>query len=297
MKKSFSYVTSFFVSVLLVFSLTAAVLCLTAKRTAAESCLIRLTEDKNISGLVYGELERYFMDKSHTTDIPAEIYMNAIDEEYISSIVNSKISGGFSILDDTDYTVPDFTNSKMENKLNKYFSEYAQNIGYEKDEKYEKKLSSAISDAYSIIGEYCDVFKFGAMGKHGVLSKVSPLYTRLGLFLALSAAASVIFAALLTLINVKSISASLYWIGASALVSGILGAVPCGYLLASNYFSSFTIKQAQIYTAYTGMMNLITQNLLTAFIITAISGVVCLAIYAVIFHNKNNSILTESTAE
>lgn len=297
MKRSFSYVTSFFVSALLVFSLAATVLCLTAKTTAAESRLIRLTDDKNISGLVHDELERYFMDKSHTTGIPADVYMNAIDDDYISSIVSSKISGGFAMLDGDDYTAPDFTNSKMENKLNKYFSEYAQNIGYEKDEKYEKKLSKAISDAYSIIGEYCDVFKFGAMGKHGVLNKVSPLYTRLELFLALSAAAAVIFAALLTLVNVKSISASLYWIGSSALVAGILGAVPCGYLLASDYFSSFTIKQAQIYTAYTGMMNLVTQNLLTAFIITAVSGVVCLAIYAVICHIRNSSILTESTAE
>lgn len=297
MKRPFSYVTSFFVSVLLVFSLTAAVLCLTAKRTASESCLIRLTEDKNISGLVYDELERYFMDKSHTADIPADVYMNAIDEDYISSIISSKISGGFAALNGDDYTAPDFTNSKMENKLTRYFSEYAQSIGYEKDEKYEKKLSKAISDAYSIIGEYCDVFKFGAMGKHGVLNKVSPLYTRLGLFLTLSAAAAVIFAALLTLINVKSISASLYWIGASALVSGILGAVPCGYLLASDYFSSFTIKQAQIYTAYTGMMNLVTQDLLTAFIITAVSGAVCLTVYTVICRIRKNSILTESTAE
>lgn len=297
MKGSFSYVTSFFVSVLLVFSLAATVLCLTAKRTATESCLIRLTNDKNVSGLVYDELERYFLDKSHTTDIPADVYMNAIDDDYITSIINSKISGGFATLNGDDYTVPDFTNGKMENKLNKYFSEYAQNIGYEKDEKYEKKLNKAISDAYSIIGEYCDVFKFGAMGKHGVLNKVSPIYTRLELFLAFSAAAAVIFAALLMLINVKSISASLYWIGTSALVSGILGAVPCGYLLASDYFSSFTIKQAQIYTAYTGMMNLVTQDLLTAFIITAVSGAVCLTVYAVICHIKNNSILTESTAE
>lgn len=297
MKRPFSYVTSFFVSVLLVFSLTAAVLCLTAKRTASESCLIRLTEDKNISGLVYDELERYFMDKSHTADIPADVYMNAIDEDYISSIISSKISGGFAALNGDDYTAPDFTNSKMENKLTRYFSEYAQSIGYEKDEKYEKKLSKAISDAYSIIGEYCDVFKFGAMGKHGVLNKVSPLYTKLGLFLTLSAAAAVIFAALLTLINVKSISASLYWIGASALVSGILGAVPCGYLLASDYFSSFTIKQAQIYTAYTGMMNLVTQDLLTAFIITAVSGAVCLTVYTIICRIRKNSILTESTAE
>ena len=266
-------------------------LSLTAVNYANEDRLIQLVRDKNITSMVNDELEKYFTDKSHTTEIPAEIYMDAISEDYLNTIIESKIHGGFAVLSRSGYDAPNITNAKLETNLDNFYSDYAKKIGYEKDEKYEKKLQSSKVSAYKIIEEYCDVFKFGALSKHGVLKKVMPVYIRLGSMLAVSIVSAVVLAVILLLVNLKGVSAVVYWLGTSSLIAGILGAAPCAYLLCTDYFSAFTIKQAQIYTAYTGTMDMVTKGFLTASVIAAVSGIVLLLIYGVIsrFNGKEKS--------
>lgn len=282
MKNAGTYIASFVISVLLVFSVMAALLSLTAVNYANEDRLIQLVKDRNITFMVNSELEKYFSDKAHTTEIPAEIYMDAISEDYLDSIIESKIRGGFAVLSRSGYDAPDIANAEMEENLDSFYSDYAKKIGYKIDEKYEKKLQSSKDSAYKTIEEYCDVFKFGALSKHGVLKKVTPVYIRLGSMLGVSIVSSVILAVILLLVNLKGASAAVYWLGASSLIAGILGAAPCIYLLCTDYFSSFTIKQAQIYTAYTGTMDMATRGFLTYSVIAAVSGVLLMLIYGIV---------------
>ena len=59
MKSKGLYISSFIVSLLLVFSLLASMGCLTAKKFATADNLIKLTEQKNLSSVVNKELEKY----------------------------------------------------------------------------------------------------------------------------------------------------------------------------------------------------------------------------------------------
>ncbi len=283
MKNAVSYVFSFIVSILLIFLTLVSLICLTARSYAnPENRIKQIVKEQNISHTVYTELEKYYSERYNTTGIPADIYMNAIDEEYLNNLIMNKIGEGFAALNLERYEPLDPRNEKLDTALSNFYSEYADSIGAEKDAKYDEKLSDAKSNAYKIIVEYCDIYKINAMNKHGILRKLSPVYTKLPMITGISLIVVAVLLLILFIINLKSKLVFLYWTGISAIISGIIGAVPCIWLKATDFFSSFTIKQAQIYTAYTSTMNDITQNFMTASIITASIGAVVVIIYAVL---------------
>lgn len=283
MKNAVSYVFSFIVSILLIFLTLVSLICLTARSYAnPENRIKQIVKEQNISHTVYTELEKYYSERYNTTGIPADIYMNAIDEEYLNNLIMNKIGEGFAALNLERYEPLDPRNEKLDTALSNFYSEYADSIGAEKDAKYDEKLSDAKSNAYKIIVEYCDIYKINAMNKHGILRKLSPVYTKLPMITGISLIVVTVLLLILFIINLKSKLVFLYWTGISAIISGIIGAVPCIWLKATDFFSSFTIKQAQIYTAYTSTMNDITQNFMTASIITASIGAVVVIIYAVL---------------
>ena len=53
------------------------------------------------------------------------------------------------------------------------------------------------------------------------------------------------------------------------------------YLLATDYFSSFSIKQPQIYTAYTETMKLGTNAFMYTGIVLACVGLLLIIVYAI----------------
>lgn len=283
MKNAVSYVFSFIVSILLIFLTLVSLICLTARSYAnPENRIKQIVKEQNISHTVYTELEKYYSERYNTTGIPADIYMNAIDEEYLNNLIMNKIGEGFAALNLELYEPLEPRNEKLDTALSNFYSEYADSIGAEKDVKYDEKLSDAKSNAYKIIVEYCDIYKISTIIKHGILTKLSPVYTKLPMITGISLIVVAVLLLILFIINLKSKLVFLYWTGISAIISGIIGAVPCIWLKATDFFSSFTIKQAQIYTAYTSTMNDITQNFMTASIITASIGAVVVIIYAVL---------------
>lgn len=286
MKNAVSYVSSFIVSILLIFLTLVSLICLTVRSYTNPQKIKQIVQKQNISHIVYTELEKYYSERYNNTGIPADIYMNAIDEEYLNNLIMNKIGEGFAVLNitsnPTTYEPLEPRNEKLDTALSNFYSDYADSIGAEKDAKYDEKLSDAKENAYKIIVEYCDIYKISAMIKHGILTKLSPVYTKLPMITGISLISVAVLLLILFLINLKSKSVFLYWAGISAIISGIIGAVPCIWLKATDFFSAFTVKQAQIYTAYTSTMNDITQNFMTASIITASTGAVLVIIYAVL---------------
>lgn len=282
MKNAVSYVFSFIISVLLVLMTVVSLICLTVKSYSNPEKIQQLINDKNISHIVYTELEKYYSERYNTTGIPADVYMNAVDEDYLNDIIMYRIRSGFGQLNGLLYEKKDIRNEKLDMALSNFYSDYADSIGAEKDAKYDEKLSDAKANAYNIIDDYCDVYKIKTMQSHNILKKLSPFYMKIPTVTGILLIADVFLLLILFLVNLKSKSAFLYWSGISALISGIIGTLPCIYLTATDYFSAFTIKQAHIYTAYTGAMTAVTNSFMTASIITASAGIVLIVIYAVL---------------
>lgn len=286
MRSAGSYISSFIITLLLVFTLIASAGCITAERFATRDNLVNITEEKDISGIVRNELNKYFTEKYAETGIPAELYMNHIDEDYLQSVINNRIDYGFTALSggNTSEFAEIPQNTALDESIKAYFEEYAESSGYEiKDEndKYYKKLADAKKKAYSAIEEYSDVYKFNALVKHGVIKKVKPVYLKLSMITIICLGASAFFGLLLLICSFKRTRDALYWIGTAALSAGVLGSIPCLYLLNTDYFSAFSIKQAQIYTSYTTAMKTFTENFLTACVILASAAIILYIVYGI----------------
>lgn len=292
MKKISSYIPSLILSVLLVFTLFGSVLAVIAETSLNSDSLIKLAEKKSLAGGIHTELEKSFKDKFYITGIPSDIYMNSVSEQYIESVVKETIVSAFASLDNgSKMSAVKIENKELENNIEQFFSDYADSIGYVKDEAYSKKVESAINDAYKTTASYCDVYKLSALSEHGVLQKLSKLYKlRIPLTAALIAA-DLFICLLLLLINRRSKSAVLYWLGTSSVVCAVTGIIPSAYLISTRYFDSFSIKQPQVFAAYTGMMYKLTESLMIFSIVLLVLAVVFYIIYRLLCkkENKKNS--------
>ena len=282
MKKLSSYLPSLLISVIIVFGFIgmAAVILLDINVTA-NNC-ISISKKNALEKGIYSELESYYKDKYNSSGIPAEVYMDAISENYIKSFEEVYINAAFETLNTGEKMEIEFPeNKQLEDSIEKFFSDYADKSGYEKDEAYELKLSSTKENAYKTIGSYCDVYKFSALNEHGVLIKLSKLFRyRFALTIAL-ALADIVLLLLLFFINIKNKLVLYYWVGISAIISSILGATPALYLIITRYFDSFSIKQPQVFTAYTKVMYNFTEAFIAVETAMIVLGISMLVIYAV----------------
>ncbi len=287
MKSKASYISSFITTLLLVFTLIASVGCITADKFATEQNFINLTEKKEISSIVHKELEKYFTEKYADTGIPVEVYMNSISEEYLRMVIKNRIDYGFAKLngDDSKKHTDVPVNTDLDNSITTYFEEYAKSTNYEiKDENdpYYGKLAAAKKNAQAALEEYCDVFKFNALIKHGIISKVKPVFIKLDIIKIICIGTSAFLAILLLVCNFKRVRDALYWVGTGSICAGVLGCIPCIYLLNTDYFSSFTIKQPQIYISYTTALSSFTESVLFAFIMLITAAVAVYFLYGII---------------
>ena len=164
MKNIKTYIPSLIMSVILVFSLLGTSALVTARGFRTPDKLIQLTEEKEIVPKIKDQLKIYFSDKYNETGVPAEIYTDALTDEYIQQSVGCMIEKGIYVMKDNGtrrFDVPQ--NQQLEDNITRFFSDYADSIGYEKNEVYNEKLSKAIESAYDVIADYSDVYKFQTM--------------------------------------------------------------------------------------------------------------------------------------
>ncbi len=302
MRNAVSYITSFIVTLLLVFAFIGSAGCITAENFATEESLISLTEDKKISLVAQKELNKYFTEQYAETGIPADVYTGCLTEEYLQSVIDNKISYGFLILNggsSKEYKgIP--ANEEMEKSIDEFYASYAKSNDYKiKDENdpYYEKLANTKKKANQAIEQYCDVFKFNALVKHGVMGKVKPIFNALSTITIVCFGVAAFLILLLLLCNCKRVKDSIYWIATASLSAGILGCIPCFYLLNTDFFASFAIKQAQIYTAYTSAMETVTYNFFTVCITFIAIAVVLYILYGILSHMTDNSRLATEKNE
>ena len=294
MKKFSTYLPSLIISVMLVFLIIISVLMVIIDINVTAKKSIALTEKNNISSIVYSELENYFNDQYNTTGVPADAYMDAIDENYINSVVNLYTETMFSSLksgEATVFKIPE--NQNLENSIENFFSTYADESGYEKDETYEKKLDETIDSAYRIIENYCDVYKYSSLQKHGVLTKVSKIYSHINILTVACIAVSAVLILILLMINRKNISVCLYWVGISSLIAGFFGTFPSAFLLLSRYFDAFVIKQPQVFKAFTSAMYGLTKAFMSVHIAVLSIGICFIILYVTLNKMLKNKKTTD----
>lgn len=290
MKKLSTYLVSLIMTVMLVFMMTATALTVIVRINVTAEKSIQLSEDINIYSSIKGELQKYFSGQYNTTGIPADVYMNALDENYIHTVTDSYTDALFSSLKSGKQATTEIPqNENLEKNIESFFSEYAESNGYEKDEVYDRKVSATIENAYKVTENYCDIYKYSTLQEHGVISKVSKIYGSLGKLMALCMGVSAFLVVMLILVNIKGISCVLYWTGVSALTAGVFGTVPSAYLLGANYFDSFVIKQPQVFRTFTGAMYGLTRAFMAVHIAVLAIGICFIVIYAVLnrLHKKS----------
>lgn len=289
MKKFGTWLVSVIISILLVFMIIASAVTAIVRINVTEKTGIQLFNENNVYSMITGELQKYFSGQYNTTGIPADVYMNSLDENYIRQVTDSYVDSMFNALESSEnstFTMPE--NENLENNIRNFFSDYADENNYQKDDVYEKKVSATIENAYSIVENYCDVYKYSTLSEHGVLSKVSKIFSRMGKILAICAGVAAFLIVLLIIVNIKSITGVLYWTGISAFIAGLIATVPTAWLLAVDYFDSFVIKQPQVFRAFTGAMYAFTGAVMAVHIAIMCAGVCFIVTYGVLckIHKK-----------
>lgn len=281
MKKVHCYIPNVLLTLLLVFVLLATELVFFARMQIINTDTFRtVVQQEKLADKAYASLETYFSTRSNSTGIPAEVYLNAIGREELNEAIIDSVSQAFDYLsgktDSYEFKM-DFT--ELEGSITAFFEEYADENGYEKDEKYEKKLASTIKSAESKIRSSADTFKLSVMYEKGWLKTARYYLQYLNLASMISIVAVVVLLFLLILCNVKQIGHFFYWIGLSSLVAGALLLTPCVYVKATNFFAGFTIKDPQIFSAVVGLLNLLTTRAMTVAIVTLVAALILLVAF------------------
>lgn len=287
MNKASTYLPSLIVSVLLVFALLAgSALTLVNINITADS-LKSLAEKHDLSSKIYTDINKYYTDKYNTTGIPADVYMSAIDEAYLKEYEEAYIDAAFSALNsDGRFSVAPPPNKTLEENIDKFFNDFADEHNYEKDDAFGLKLRKTKENALSTIGSFCDVYKFSAMSEHGILPKLARIYSNRTAATAILLSGLVFLIVLLIIINRKKKITAMYWCGISAIVSGILGGIPSIYLTATRYYDSFSIKQATVFTAFTSIMYRFTEAFIASQLAFIVIGISLVVIYGITHEKK-----------
>lgn len=290
------YFPKIILTFLFIFLLTATELSLLIQHNALTyKAFETVVNQQNLDEKACSVLESYFKSRSNSTGIPADVYLNAVTQEDMKQGILSSISEAFAYLhhETETYTVTmDFT--KLEKSVTEFFNQYADENHYQKDEIFNQKVQANIQEAEEKILYTADTFKFSTVAEHGWLAKIRKFLDIFRKIMTGLCICTGVILILLLLCCKGNFSEFLYWFGISGLISGILISVPCLYLLRTDYFSAFVVKDIQIYAAVTGYLNYITNQISTAFIITGIAGIIFLVLFSVIQKITNQK---QTTAE
>lgn len=283
MKASGKYFANIVITILLVFSLLAAESTLFVRLYAsnADTCL-SVMEEQDLSDRIYTSLEARFTEQVSTSGIPAQVYMDALTREQLDTGVRASVTSAYAYLHGTsDSYAFEMDLSALEASIRQFFSDYADQIQYPKDETYEKKVNAAVDSAKKQVLQTVDVFRFSTLESAGLLSKIRRVMPWLNPAVAASIAMVCVLLGLLAWINRKHPLRILYWSGCSLTVASCIALIPLIYVKATDYFAAFTIKTTQIYAAVTGMLNRMTDACLLLEGIMLGCGILCLAAYTI----------------
>lgn len=242
----------FFLSVLLVFSVLVGFLgLLGAYVLSSPNLLLGQLEKQQAAEKVQTQLESYFEEQAHATAVPAEVFLDSLDEEWVQNAMEAQIYSTYNQLqEEKSYSYIETDTSSLEQAVTAYFEDYAEENGYEKDESYTQKLDEVIQDAESEIDSAVDVYHLNTLQKAGLLGKLQTL-TKL---LTFGGVGGCILTALLLLGFILLREGTVFWTTAACFADGMLLGIPAVVVLGSGSISRFSLRDAAVYAVFTGTM-------------------------------------------
>ncbi len=251
-----------------------------------------IIQDEKLADKAYDAIESDFKKQYNTTAIPAEVYMEAIDPQWLEKEMCKRAEIYIDYIDgkEADY-LTDY--STLEKSITDFFNEYAESINYKPDDAFDKKLDETIVNAESIIENRMDAFYMNTLKSNGYLDKIQkykPILTILnwtlyGLFM--------ILIVVLILIERTKSWRRLYWSGTGFFCGGMLGLIPCIYALCTNVINSFAVKDPIIFTAVTNLLENGLQRIMSKSVLFIVLGIIIIILNAV-FCKKKQSVASDN---
>lgn len=237
-------------SLVLIFSILAAVAGgIGVFLTASPSLLLSQLERQQAPAKTRSALESYYQTEYNATAVPPEVYLDVLSENWLRDAMELKITAAYDKLHGKNTAAqPDY--SALEQSITDYFETYAAENGYEKDDSYTQKLENTIQDAEKKVDSVIDVYHLGTLEKAGIWHKVQVLSKPLWLLFGGGVVLTLVLAAVLLVLR----NHPLYWIGSGLFTDGVLLTLPAAAILGSGVISRFSLKDAAVYSVFTGTM-------------------------------------------
>ena len=258
MKKINHYFPNVILSVIFVFSFIGLSLTTEAKdKLLSSSFYISSAEKHDIYLRVTNHADDYFTKSYAVSGIPAEVYMDGLDDKTIKDAVDGKIenffdyvSGKSSKIEETEI---DF--SVLEKNLTDYFSEFAEENNVEVNEDFTKQLDKTIETAESEIDSFTTIYMMDYMEKAGIPQTLRKVYPIIAAAPFVFMGVLLVGLVILILLNRKNLRFVFYWISTSGICASVIILIPCIILKYSDYFSRLVMRNDYIYYAVTGLLN------------------------------------------
>ena len=258
MKKINHYFPNLILSVIFVFSFIGLSLTTEAKdKLLSSSFYISSAEKHDIYLRVTNHADDYFTKSYAVSGIPAEVYMDGLDDKTIKDAVDGKIenffdyvSGKSSKIEETEI---DF--SALEKNLTDYFSEFAEENNVEVNEDFTKQLDKTIETAESEIDSFTNIYMMDYMEKAGIPQTLRKVYPIIAAAPFVFMGVLMVGLEILILLNRKNLRFVFYWISTSGVCASVIILIPCIILKYSDYFSRLVMRNDYIYYAVTGLLN------------------------------------------
>ena len=259
-------------SLMLIFSILAAVAGgIGVFLTASPSLLLSQLERQQAPAKTRSALESYYQTEYNATAVPPEVYLDVLSENWLRDAMELKITAAYDQLHGKNTAAqPDY--SALEQSITDYFETYAAENGYEKDDSYTQKLENTIQDAEKKVDSVIDVYHLGTLEKAGIWHKVQVLSKPLCLLFGGGVVLTLVLAAVLLVLR----NHPLYWIGSGLFTDGVLLTLPAAAILGSGVISRFSLKDAAVYSVFTGTMKALVLGVLIFGGISLAAGLVLL---------------------
>lgn len=259
-------------SLVLIFSILAAVAGgIGVFLTASPSLLLSQLERQQAPAKTRSALESYYQTEYNATAVPPEVYLDVLSENWLRDAMELKITAAYDKLHGKNMAAqPDY--SALEQSITDYFETYAAENGYEKDDSYTQKLENTIQDAEKKVDSVIDVYHLGTLEKAGIWHKVQVLSKPLWLLFGGGVVLTLVLAAVLLVLR----NHPLYWIGSGLFTDGVLLTLPAAAILGSGVISRFSLKDAAVYSVFTGTMKALVLGVLIFGGISLAAGLVLL---------------------
>lgn len=285
MKRMEKYIPNLLLTMLLVFALIGLEGIVFAKNQLMRSePYIEAVETNDVALKSMNAIEKYFKDSENYSGIPAEVYMSAITENDIKSMIEMKINNAFDYINGSasGYNEMQFDFSELEKSISDYFAEFAEENNVEIDDAYNQQLQKTIDTAESEITNFTDVYMLKMIEKTGAFSKLNKLYGFVNPLIYITAGLAALCIIIILFLSRNNF---FYWLSSAFLCSSVLALIPCLYFKFSGYLDKLVIRNDYIYSAVTGMLNGTLNKYIALQAGIFVVGVILMAIYLILQKN------------